>query len=149
MNRYNNLAIAEEMGGRPRLIVVNQFSERRRMNVQKSMSQMFAKLIAIFVLLSASNWLLGGENVQQKQPPVKSVREAAIEQAVAKMESRHFELHNFYIPPTQGNLQWLVTSVGAKPGETILVWKLMKDWEARRTLSTSAVASAPVLPDPS
>lgn len=142
MSYRNNLALANENEINRRLVVVNQFSGRRRMNMQKSMSQMFAKVIAIFLLLSASTWLLGGEN--GPKPPVKTVREAAIEKAVAKMESRHFELHSFYIPPTQGNLQWLVSSVGAKPDETLLVWKLMRDWEARQTVaSTNNVAHDP------
>jgi len=111
------------------------------MKVQKSMSQMFIKTIAIFLLLSGFAGLPGAENrrpappqQQQQQPAAKTSREAAIEKAVAKMENRHFELHNFYIPPTQGNLQWLVSSVGAKPDETLLVWKLMRDWEARKTV---------------
>lgn len=139
----SNLALLTEHSDPPRPALVNQFSARRRMRMQKSMSQMFAKTIAIFLLLSASTWMLGGENrPSSQQPPAKSVREAAIEKAVAKMESRHFELHSFYIPPTQGNLQWIVSSVGAKPGETLLVWKLMRDWEARKAVASSTAATA-------
>lgn len=54
--------------------------------------------------------------------------------AVEKQEQRHFEMHRFYIPSTQGNLQWLSATVGAKPDEAVVVWKLMRAWDNVRAI---------------
>jgi hypothetical protein len=63
---------------------------------------------------------------------IASPREAALSALVEKQQVRHFELHRFFIPVTQGNLQWLASQVGAKPDEVLVVWKLMREWDASR-----------------
>jgi hypothetical protein len=67
--------------------------------------------------------------------PLPGNRESDLAKAVEKQERRHFEMHRFYIPLTQGNLQWLVATVRAKPEEAALVWKLMRDWDGARWTS--------------
>ena len=52
-------------------------------------------------------------------------RLAELTKAVEREELRHFEMHQCYIPATQGNLQWLVARVGAKPSEAAVVWKAL------------------------
>lgn len=68
-------------------------------------------------------------------------REAELAKAVEAQESRHFSIHKFYIPATQGNLQWLMATVRARPEESLVIWKLMRQWQdpARRP---AAVGSA-------
>ena len=62
----------------------------------------------------------------------KASREADLARAIEKQELRHFELHHFFVPVTQGNLQWLTAQIGARPDEALVVWKLMRDWDASR-----------------
>ena len=68
----------------------------------------------------------------QQQPTVENEREAGLVRSVEKQELRHFELHRFFIPVTQGNLQWLASIAGAKPGEILFIWKLMREYDAER-----------------
>ncbi len=68
------------------------------------------------------------------EPKAKIVgqREAALSALIEKQEIRHFELHRYFIPVTQANLQWLASRVGARPDEILVVWKLMREWDASR-----------------
>jgi hypothetical protein len=97
------------------------------------------KWIASAFLLAASLFsqtidpALGGDTL--------SVREQSLAKAVEKQELRHYEIHKFYIPVTQGNLQWLSATVGAKPDEAIMVWKLMRTYDSAKWLR--APLSAP------
>jgi len=74
-------------------------------------------------------------SVNSPSPSQATSRESELAKAVEKQERRHFEMHRFYIPLTQGNLQWLAAMVGAKPEEAALVWKLMRDWDGARWTS--------------
>jgi hypothetical protein len=98
------------------------------------------KLIAITFLLISSllsqtiDPALNGDNL--------SAREQSLAKAVEKQELRHYEIHKFYIPVTQGNLQWLSATVGARPDEAIMVWKLMRSYDTSKLLRSSAAAPA-------
>ena len=70
----------------------------------------------------------------------KSSRQADLAKAIEKQELRHFELHHFFVPVTQGNLQWLTSQIGARPDEALVVWKLMRDWDASRALRMNRAA---------
>jgi hypothetical protein len=98
------------------------------------------KLTAISLLLVSSLFsqtidpALNGDHL--------SAREQTLAKAVEKQELRHYEIHKFYIPVTQGNLQWLSATVGARPDEAITVWKLMRSYDSSKLLRTSATALA-------
>ncbi len=65
-----------------------------------------------------------------------------LSRAVAAEENRHFSIHKFYIPATQGNLQWLTATVRARPEESLVIWKLMRQWQdpARRPGAVGSVS---------
>ena len=68
-------------------------------------------------------------------------REAGLAKAIEEHELRHYELHRFFIPVTQGNLQWLIARIGARPDEALVVWKLMRGWDASRAARFAAARS--------
>lgn len=95
------------------------------------------------VLVLALTLSLTAANGQRQQPhqqteaeskakTVGGQRESDLSRAIEKQELRHYELHRFFIPVTQGNLQWLTAMIGARPDEALVVWKLMRGWDASR-----------------
>ena len=77
----------------------------------------------------------GAASTVEAQPAAKSTaaqqqqRESELAKAVQVEEMRHFSIHKFYIPATQGNLQWLTATVRARPEESLVIWKLMRQWQ--------------------
>jgi hypothetical protein len=91
------------------------------------------RAIALAILLSLTGFAQEpSPEVETKAKIASQQREAALSALVEKQEMRHFELHRFFIPVTQGNLQWLSAHVGAKSEEVLVVWKLMRQWDASR-----------------
>jgi hypothetical protein len=78
------------------------------------------------------------------KPPVvaQQQRESELAKAVQLEEQRHFSIHKFYIPATQGNLQWLTATVRAKPEESLVIWKLMRQWQDPSLRPAAAVAGS-------
>ena len=75
------------------------------------------------------------ESESKAKSALAAAREADLAKAIEKQELRHYELHRLCIPMTQGNLQWLTAQIGARPDEALLVWKLMRTWDASRAES--------------
>ena len=91
----------------------------------------------LFLLFSAG----AADNTQVRdKTQVSSERESDLAKAVEKQEQRHFEIHQDYIPLTQGNLQWLAAAVRAKPDEILVVWKLMRQWDGVRAVARRATS---------
>jgi hypothetical protein len=89
----------------------------------------------ILVLALSLSLTAGFGQAQVETKTAKSAvvqREADLSRAVEKQELRHYDLHRYFIPVTQGNLQWLAMTVGARPDEAVLVWKLMREWDSSR-----------------
>jgi hypothetical protein len=86
------------------------------------------KAIVLALILSLTGFAQQHEN----ETKAKTAREADLSKSIEKQELRHFELHRFFLPVTQGNLQWLSAQIGARPDEALVVWKLMRDWDADR-----------------
>lgn len=61
-------------------------------------------------------------------PAVSPARVLELAKAVEIQEKRHYSIHKFYIPATQGNLQWISNVVRAKPEESLVLWKLLRKW---------------------
>lgn len=78
------------------------------------------------------------------KPPVvaQQQRESELAKAVQLEEQRHFSIHKFYIPATQGNLQWLTATVRAKPEESLVIWKLMRQWQDPSLRPAAAIAGS-------
>lgn len=99
------------------------------------------RAIILAAVLSLTGFAQGQEpqKTEQQQTPeietkakIATQREVALSALVEKQQIRHFELHRYFIPVTQGNLQWLASQVGARPDEILVVWKLMREWDASR-----------------
>jgi hypothetical protein len=89
------------------------------------------RAIVLALILSLTGFAQELPEVETKAK-IATQRETALSALVEKQEMRHFELHRFFIPVTQGNLQWLSAQVGAKSEEVLVVWKLMRQWDASR-----------------
>ena len=114
----------------PQKCPVDQLLPGIRMTVWRYQTVMLRALV-LALLLSFEGFAQQGIETKAKTQ-AEAAREAGLDKANETQELRHFELHHFFIPVTQGNLQWLTSRIGARPEEALVVWKLMRGWDANR-----------------